>query len=145
MVLRHKTKSRNLQSGFTGEWLMGFTFPGDTSLQDTGSSYANRGHFPIASSCIEHRTLLPILGSAHANGAVSEWKSLIYSACLSSSPSLWGPGRMKHMQDWAVLVWFSGSQWMLQRHPHHVHGVRITVPMLTPCASRSSATFLRDI
>lgn len=96
---------------------MGFTFPGGTSLQDTGSC-ASRDHFPTASSCIKHRTLLPTLGSTRANRPGSERKHLMYSAYLSSSPFLWGPGRTEHTQDWAVPVRFGGSQWMLRGHPH---------------------------
>lgn len=48
-MLRHRTASKNLQSDFTGDWLMGFTFPGGTSPHGTASFYGSRDHFPTTS------------------------------------------------------------------------------------------------
>lgn len=61
------TANKNLQSDFTKEWLMGFTFPGGTSPHGTGSSYTSRDHFRTTSQVHEAQDIAAHIGSARPN------------------------------------------------------------------------------
>lgn len=119
-MLRHRTASKNLQSDFTGDRLIGFTFPGGTSPHGTGSFYASRDHFPTPSQLHRAQTIAArrwVCTPKPSRERAKDPRLLSLPVTLLTSPG-------SRRDDWAVLVGLSGSQWMLQRQPHHVHGVR---------------------
>lgn len=144
---RHKTAGKNLQNNFTREWLMGFIFPGDTSPHGTGFSYASRDRLPTT----------PQLQQAQ-NIAAHRWVCTPESSrergrereILTCSPSCHPPHLTGVQAGWATCRaglswWDSASVSDHSRGSPHVPGVRGTAPTLTPCASHSPPTFLRDI